>query len=338
MKFIHDEAAKQQVRVPQMLKTAEQLWEEVRRVKISRTQREIAVRRRIALCRRILALVNRSRDPKTWARATYLLASDSMYLPSSAHSPQQEKLISRCKILLESGSLNRRLFPKNWRRLQGQMRILLGRLFLLRVQGVRSENCEQAIRYLRAAVTVGRGSRGFEEADLAEANFTLALAYRKRIRGQRGRNVRWAVNCLRETERGYTRRRYPVNWAITQRALGWLYSFYPGLTRTRRCELAIQHEQRALQVIRRRVDPVGWAELHQNLGWDYWDLFNEREGVPEDLEDAYKHFRLAMSVYRGGLGDAKHRLKTARALQAVSKLLHMKEWNVYKQSTAEKKR
>lgn len=159
----------------------------------------------------------------------------------------------------------------------------------------RSQSLERSIRRLRAKVQAT--SRATQPWKWAHTHLLLADKYSERVQGQTRWSARQAQFHIRKAEQVFTRRQYPKEWAIVHAKYGHLISCYPWLGDVRRRLLAIQHEKLALQVFTRKADPIMWAELQQNISYDYGVLFRYRR-QPEDLQRCYRHIHNALTIYR----------------------------------------
>lgn len=89
---------------------------------------------------------------------------------------------------------------------------------------------------------------------------------------------------------GWTRDRFPQQWAKVQLKLGLTYLARRRGNRWDNLEAAIAHFQYAGEILTREEAPVDWAYLQAGLGLAY------KEQAPEDIERAIDHFQNALIV------------------------------------------
>lgn len=300
-------------------KTYEQQWRKILELKGSS---ESIVQRRIHLCRQLLKSTYRSNMPLLWAKVTYRLATDLGKLSTSEQPTSQETQLGLWKSLVHS-PLTYKEFPRQW----WFIRYSLGFLYNYRVQGERDQNLRQALKYLHPMSKLIQ--RRVFPFNWASGHLLLATTYEHRIRGKPSEHARQALHHLRQAEKVFIRRKYPDKWVIIQEEYGRVYPFYPGLSPVRQYSLAIKYEQRALEGFKRQSNRGGVAEIENNLGCSYRELFYARR-EPGDLQQAHRHFQRAVQLYRGIKSREADRHDAQKMLARVLHLLHSREfkrWN-----------
>jgi CHAT domain-containing protein/TPR repeat protein len=114
----------------------------------------------------------------------------------------------------------------------------------------------------------------------------LALAYRKRIRGDRARNLEQVIICYENTLQVRSRDAFPADWAMTQMHLANTYVERLQGERALNLELAIACYEKALQVYSSETFPEDWARIKHNMAIAYCErIHGERsENIEKVIE------------------------------------------------------
>jgi tetratricopeptide (TPR) repeat protein len=129
-----------------------------------------------------------------------------------------------------------------------------------------------------------------------------------------------AVTNYRAALLEYTRKRVPLDWAMTQNNLGnALSALGERESGTERLQQAVEaHRAALLERTRERV-PLQWATTQNNLG-NALSTLGERESGTARPEEAIEAFRTALEVFKGA--NASHYIEgTRRNLERAEALL-----------------
>jgi CHAT domain-containing protein len=163
-------------------------------------------------------------------------------------------------------------FPQDWAMTQNN----LANAYLYRIKGDNAENLEAAIRYCQAALHV-LTSEAFPQdwaatensLALAYSNNSLALAYSKRIKGDKTENLEAAIRYCEAALEVLNRSVFTQNWAATQHNLAVAYFDRIKGDKAENLEAAIRYYQAALEVRTRDAFPEDCAQTLFNLGLAY---------------------------------------------------------------------
>ena len=152
----------------------------------------------------------------------------------------------------------------------------LANAYLYRIKGDNAENLEEAIRYCHAALEVL--TREAFPQDLAATENSLALAYSKnslalayfkRIKGDKAENLEEAIRYCHAALEVLIRSIFPQNWAATQHNLALVYFDRIKGDKAENLEEAIRYYQAALEIRTRDAFPQDCAQTLFNLGLAY---------------------------------------------------------------------
>ncbi|PSN80007.1 hypothetical protein C8B47_08680, partial [filamentous cyanobacterium CCP4] len=130
--------------------------------------------------------------------------------------------------------------------------------------------------------------------DWAASMNNLALAYRRRIRGDRAQNIENAIDAHQQSLLVTTREAMPVDWAASMNNLALAYADRIRGDRAQNIEDAIDAYQQALQVRTREAMPVDWAKSMNNLALAYRDRI--RGDRAQNIEDAIDALQQSLLV------------------------------------------
>ena len=145
----------------------------------------------------------------------------------------------------------------------------------------------------------------------ALTQFSLAIAYRNRIRGEKADNLEKAITAYQEALKVRTFDAFPEDWAMTQRNLGEAYRNRIRGDKACNLERAITACQEALKVFTFDAFPQNWANTQNNLALAYSDRI--RGDKAENLEMAITSYQNALTI-RTKESDPLNCLQTARNL------------------------
>jgi CHAT domain-containing protein len=159
--------------------------------------------------------------------------------------------------------------------------------------GSMASNWEIAIAGYEVALTMF--TRQEDAENWAWAQHHLAIAYGKRIRGEKADNLEMAISACQESLEVYICKAFPLEWAMTQNNLANAYLYRIRGERADNLEMAISAYQAALSVQTREAFPFEWAMTQNNLGLAYSDrIIGEKA---DNLEMAISALQAALSVY-----------------------------------------
>jgi len=167
-----------------------------------------------------------------------------------------------------------------------------------RRQGDRAENLEQAIAAYEQAQKIYavqiHVSDEFRNG-WALTQYSLAVAYEKRIIGDRAKNLERMINACKQSLLIYTRDTFPVEWARSKRLLGNAYHSRLQGVRAENIEQAIIAYEQSLQVFIHDLFPLEWARTQFSLANAYHSRIRGEKG--ENLEQAIAACEKALQVY-----------------------------------------
>jgi len=131
----------------------------------------------------------------------------------------------------------------------------------------------------------------------AEIQNNLGVAYRKRIRGNRGENLNWGIRCLKQALTIRTQKDFPKDWAETQNNLGNAYCDHIYGDRVENMEKAVDAYQAALEVYT-TDDKFLYerARTQNSLGTAYQEQALIGDRKEEKLQSAIAAYRSALKV------------------------------------------
>jgi tetratricopeptide (TPR) repeat protein len=158
------------------------------------------------------------------------------------------------------------------------------------------ENQEQIIADLQALTQVQR--QEISSLQWAFAHTMLALAYMKRLTGDKQDNIVQANAHCASALTVLTRENEPQAWALVQLTRGEICRNLLTGERQEHLRQALEHCQNALQVHTRDKLPLQWACTHAILGHVYSAIASVGDGdaQAEMLDQALEHYRQALQV------------------------------------------
>jgi len=133
---------------------------------------------------------------------------------------------------------------------------------------------------------------------IAACDNNLSTAFGNLPTGDRGENLRRAIECCEAALHVYTEGDFPRDWAGTQNNLGAIFGNLPTGDRGENLKRAIGYYEAALRVYTEGHFPLQWAGTQNNLGNAYGDLPTGDRG--ENLERAIGYYEAALRVYNEG--------------------------------------
>ncbi|CCH91370.1 Similar to Q110X8_TRIEI TPR repeat containing protein (fragment) [Microcystis aeruginosa PCC 9432] len=128
----------------------------------------------------------------------------------------------------------------------------------------------------------------------ALTQFSLAIAYRNRIRGEKADNLERAITAYQEALKVYTFDAFPQAWARTQTNLGTAYSDRIRGDKAENLEQAISCYTKALKVSTFEAFPQDWATTQYNLAAAYSNRIRREKA--DNLEKAITAYQEALKV------------------------------------------
>ncbi|TYT72158.1 tetratricopeptide repeat protein, partial [Microcystis aeruginosa] len=128
----------------------------------------------------------------------------------------------------------------------------------------------------------------------ALTQFSLAIAYRNRIRGEKADNLERAITAYQEALKVYTFDAFPQAWARTQTNLGTAYSDRIRGDKAENLEQAISCYTKALKVSTFEAFPQDWATTQYNLALAYYSRIRGEKA--DNLEIAITAYEKALKV------------------------------------------
>lgn len=113
--------------------------------------------------------------------------------------------------------------------------------------------------------------------------------------GDRGENLRKAIECYEAALTVLTKQAHPVDWAMTQNNLGVAWQNLPTGDSGENLRAAIECYEAALTVRTKQAHPVAWAGTQQNLAIALTHLAQER------LDEKCKLLKKAIACGKGAL-------------------------------------
>jgi CHAT domain-containing protein/predicted metal-dependent hydrolase len=123
----------------------------------------------------------------------------------------------------------------------------------------------------------------------------LAIAYKKRLKGNQAENLEMAIFAYIEALKVFTFDEFPENWAATQTNLGAAYRKKIKGDQSENLEMAIFAHIEALKVFTFDLFPEKWASVQQNLSIAYSERI--RGNKAENLEVAITTCTKALKVF-----------------------------------------
>lgn len=162
--------------------------------------------------------------------------------------------------------------------------------------GDRAINLEIAIKgYELVSEIFNQQEKSLEKLLRAETLCNFSLAYKNRIRGNRGENLEKAISVCRQALAMDTRKQFPQLWASIHNNLGGSYKHRILGQKADNLEEAIRHFKAALEVLTHEATPSEWAKLQHNLGDAYLHrILGDRA---ENIEVGIKYIETALQVY-----------------------------------------
>jgi len=245
--------------------------------------------------------------PERWARTQHRLARVYNERIKGERAENIELEIAAYEQSLQA--FTRDAFPKDWAQTQYELSIC----YKKRIRGELVENVERSIAAYELALQFFKNDAdsaadatpenlAMVHCSLANDYKNLAIAYKKRIRGDRSENMKRLAsacelaiaNCKQPLE-VYTCNSFPVQWANTQYILAVVYGNLTSEDRTENIELAIAASEKSLQVFTHDDFPEQWANIQYNLAVLYSENASENN-LAQNLEEAIKAFKLALEV------------------------------------------
>ncbi len=159
-------------------------------------------------------------------------------------------------------------------------------------QGQPYKTAQTRVEFLRQCIARVESDPSNPVEAGAELHKYLGVALRSILEVGRQDAFESAIASLQAALQIYAYHNYPEQYALVQRQLGNVYSYYFVRNREENFEKAIQCFESALSVHTRAEFPADWATLHSHLGNVYALL--ERGGKAENRERATHHYELAL--------------------------------------------
>jgi predicted ATPase/class 3 adenylate cyclase len=147
---------------------------------------------------------------------------------------------------------------------------------------------------LTLALTARATAENLGAEVVARANDNLGGAYSKLQTGDRGDNLRRAIEYCEAALRVWTERDFPQEWAGTQNNLGNAYSKLPTGDRGDNMRRSIEYLEAALRVWTESDFPQEWAAAQINLGQAYAMMPTGDRG--NNLRRAIEYYEAALRV------------------------------------------
>jgi CHAT domain-containing protein/tetratricopeptide (TPR) repeat protein len=250
----------------------------------------------VALCRKAIALVDRTGRPDMWFSLHWTLGVSLTQSAAGDRADNIEQAIESVSAALE---VKATVVPAtSW----ASALSTLGLLYRQRLRGDPSDNLELAIDAYERAL---QGSEHRSEVEnYASTQNNLANAYSDRRRGDRDENLARAVFLHQQVLLVRTREAVPVAWASSQNNLGNAYARFERRERAANRERAIHAFQQALTVRTQERMPVKWAETMINLG-NAWRGRIEGDRL-QNLGEARASYRNALEVWTAESAPEHH--------------------------------
>jgi CHAT domain-containing protein len=186
----------------------------------------------------------------------------------------------------------------------------------------------------------------------ALTQFSLAIAYRNRIRGEKADNLERAITAYQEALKVYTFDAFPQAWARTQTNLGTAYSDRIRGDKAENLEQAISCYTKALKVSTFEAFPQDWATTQYNLALAYYSRIRGEKA--DNLEIAITAYEKALKVLtfdafpqewamtQNNLGEAyRNRIRgdkadnLEKAIDAYKEALNVRTFDAFPQEWAD---
>ncbi|MFZ0889802.1 MAG: hypothetical protein WA005_15245 [Candidatus Binataceae bacterium] len=172
----------------------------------------------------------------------------------------------------------------------------------LQIKGRFAERLALALRARASALALD------DSQLVAGRDNNLGNAYSDLPTGDRGENLRRAIECYEAALRVRTEREFPQDWATTQNNLGTAYVDLPTGDRGENLKRAVACYEAALRVRTERDFPQDWATTQNNLGTAYGNLPTGDRG--ENLKRAIACYEAAARGYDAvGMKSEAERLR-----------------------------
>ena len=247
----------------------------------------------LALVRTATAIYMRERYPRQWARAMIYLGNTYNADTSDTTdggNEQNEHIESATSAYQEALSA---ISPPHAPVLWGWACHNLGRAYIKRQTGNKTDNIEQAISWYSQALAVRE--KGDAPLEWARTQHQLGNALRQRGIGDPYANREQALSALRATLEIYDRDRYAQQWAAVQHDIGVVYAQGASENIALDLEHAIFHYQLALDVLAAGAPTLEWARLQTNLGLAYWKRIEGERA--DNIEQAIACFSACLQYY-----------------------------------------
>jgi CHAT domain-containing protein len=186
----------------------------------------------------------------------------------------------------------------------------------------------------------------------ALTQFSLAIAYRNRIRGEKADNLEREIAAYQEALKVYTFDAFPQAWARTQTNLGTAYSDRIRGDKAENLEQAISCYTKALKVSTFEAFPQDWATTQYNLALAYYSRIRGEKA--DNLEIAITAYEKALKVLtfdafpqewamtQNNLGEAyRNRIRgdkaenLEKAIDAYKEALNVRTFDAFPQEWAD---
>ncbi|MEU5591846.1 CHAT domain-containing protein [Streptomyces sp. NPDC020298] len=203
-----------------------------------------------------------------------------------SQSSEVDRAITLCRAAL--AALTPDTDPKVRPRVLGSLAFLLPR----RTTGDPEANLEEGIALAHQALELLHADR--DTVDRGNMHHNLAGLYRERLAGGREANLWHAIEHYRACLVAQPKETMPVDWAMTQSALGVGYSMMRGRDIEATQRLAVDAFMAALSVFTLRDHPRHWATAEFGLGVALGDI---EVRTDPDPEQAITHLSACLQVF-----------------------------------------
>lgn len=209
-----------------------------------------------------------------------------------AREPEQ-KIDTGTRALALGRQLTTWPLPASRESVQGQLHLAIGSAYLVRAQGDRAENLEQAIRSFADGLDVTNQANS-QEAWAALHN-NAGIAFWRRIRGDRADNQDKAIAHYQTALAVFDKATHAQQWAQVQNNLAVAYWNRIRGERSGNIEAAISHFEGCLEVFTHETQPQLWAAVKTNLGNALQGRL--QGGKAQNMERAIASMKEALSVF-----------------------------------------
>lgn len=210
----------------------------------------------------------------------------------SAQEPEQKIATGERALALEN-QLTTWSLPEPREGVRGRLLLGIGSAYLVRVQGDRAENIEQAIRRFDQGLAVTTQATSQEAWAMLHNN--AGIAFWRRIRGERADNQDQAIAHYETALAVFDSATNAQQWAQVQNNLAIAYWNRIRGERPKNIEAAISHFEACLTVFTRDAQPNLWAIVQNNLGIAY--QIRPKGDKAQNAELAIASMKNALTVF-----------------------------------------